>query len=54
MTKSFELMSEAVRNSKHIFHKTENHFKKPLRHRYERRKVRSCLTLTDWLFGDSN
>lgn len=52
MTKTFESISEAVRNSKRAFTKTENHTKKPLRHRYERRKVREYLTLTDWLFGD--
>lgn len=52
MTKSFELISEAVRNSKHTFAKTENHTKKPMRHRYERRKIRKYLTLSDWLLGD--
>jgi hypothetical protein len=54
MTKSFETISEAVRNAKHAFAKADNYTKKPLRNRYERRKLRSYLTLTDWMFGESN
>ncbi len=54
MTKSFETISEAVRNTKHAFAKADNYTKKPLRNRYERRKVQSYLTLTDWLLGESN
>ena len=54
MTKSFDTISEAVRNTKHAFAKADNYTKKPLRNRYERRKVRSYLTLTDWLLGESN
>jgi hypothetical protein len=53
MTKSFEVISEAVRNPKHSFHKADSQPRKALRHRYERRKIRSYLTLTDWLFGDA-
>jgi hypothetical protein len=54
MIKSFEAIGEAVRNSKHVFHKSANHSKKSLRHRYERRKIRGYLTLTDWLFADAD
>ena len=52
MTKTFEFISEAVRNTKHAFHKVQNQPKKSLRHRYERRKVRGYLTLSDWFFGE--
>ena len=54
MTKSFETISEAVRNAKHAFAKADNYTKKPMRNRYERRKVRSYLTFTDWMSGESN
>ena len=54
MTKSFEAMSEVVRNAKHAFAKANNYTKKPLRNRYERRKVRSYLALTDWVIGEVN
>ena len=52
MTKSFEVISEAVRRTKHAFAKGDNHTSKPLRHRYERRKVRGYLNLSDWVVGD--
>jgi hypothetical protein len=54
MTKTFEVISEAVRNTKHVFTKAENHTKKSLRNRYERRKVRSYLTLADWMLGENS
>ena len=43
MTKTIEVISEAVRNPKHPFRKVDNRPKKPLKHRYERRKVREFL-----------
>lgn len=52
MTKTFENIREAVRDPKHAFTKMDNHTKKPMRHRYERRKVRGYLTLTNWIFGE--
>ncbi len=39
MTKSLEVISEAIRNPKHPFRKVDNQPKKPLKHRYERRKI---------------
>ena len=54
MTKSFETISEVVRAAKHAFSKADNYPKKPLRNRYERRKVRSYLALTDWMLEESN
>jgi hypothetical protein len=43
MTKSFEVISEAIRNPKHPFRKVGNQPKKPMKHRYERRKIREYL-----------
>jgi hypothetical protein len=51
MTKSFELISEAVCNSKFAFRKAESQPKKPLKHRYERRKIREYLHAADWLLA---
>lgn len=48
MTKSLEVISEAIRNPKHPFRKVDNQPKKPLKHRYERRKIKEYLHLGDW------
>jgi hypothetical protein len=53
MTKSLEVITEAVRNPKHPFRKVDNQPKKPLKHRYERRKIRSYLQLGDWISGET-
>jgi|SRR6185295_3521239 len=53
MTKSLEVISEAVRNPKHPFRKVDNHPKKPLKHRYERRKIREYLHLGEWVTGEA-
>jgi hypothetical protein len=53
MTKSLEVISEAIRNPKHPFRKVDNQPKKPLKHRYERRKIRSYLHLGDWVLGEA-
>src|SRR5437660_3340463 len=52
MTKTMEVISEAVRNPKHPFRKVDNRPKKPLKHRYERRKIREYLHLGDWFSGE--
>jgi hypothetical protein len=49
MMKTLEVISEAVRNTKHPFRKTEHHPKKALKNRYERRKIKEFLQTTDWL-----
>jgi hypothetical protein len=49
MTKSLDMMNEAVRNPKYPFRKTDNQPKKALKHRYERRKIKEYLHLGDWL-----
>lgn len=53
MTKSLEVISETVRNPKHPFRKVDNQPKKPLKHRYERRKIREYLHLGDWATGEA-
>jgi hypothetical protein len=45
MTKTLEIITEAVRNPKHPFRKLDNQPKKPLKHRYERRKIKEYLHL---------
>jgi len=52
MTKSLEVITEAVRNPKHPFRKVDNQPKKPQKHRYERRKIKEYLHLADWMGGD--
>jgi hypothetical protein len=49
MMKTLEAINEAIRNPKHPFRKTDSHPKKAVKHRYERRKIREYLQLTDWL-----
>jgi hypothetical protein len=53
MIKSLEVISETVRNPKHPFRKVDNQPKKPLKHRYERRKIKSYLQLGDWITGEA-
>ena len=53
MTKSLEVISEAVQNPKHPFRKVDNQPKKPLKHRYERRKIKSYLHLGDWMTSEA-
>jgi hypothetical protein len=52
MTKSLEVISEAVRNPKHPFRKVDNQPKKPQKHRYERRKIKEYINLTGWATGE--
>jgi hypothetical protein len=53
MTKSLEVISEAIRNPKHPFRKVDSQPKKPLKHRYERRKIRSYLHLEEMVGGEA-
>jgi hypothetical protein len=53
MTKSLEVISEAVSNPKHPFRKVDSQPKKPQKHRYERRKIREYLHLGDWATGEA-
>jgi hypothetical protein len=53
MTKSLEVITETIRNPKHPFRKVDNQPKKPLKHRYERRKIKAYLHLGDWATGEA-
>jgi hypothetical protein len=53
MTKSLEVISEAIRNPKHPFRKVDNQPKKTLKHRYERRKIREYLNLGEVVSGEA-
>lgn len=48
MKKMMEAISEVVRDTSHPFRKMEHQPKKPLKNRYERRKIKEYLQLTDW------
>ena len=52
MIKSFEVISDAIRNPKNPFRKTDNRPKKTQKHRYERRKIKEYLHLGDWMTED--
>jgi hypothetical protein len=49
MTKTLDAITEAIRDPKHQFRKLGHQPTKSLKHRYERRKVREYLHLSDWL-----
>jgi len=53
MTKSLEIIGEAIRNPKHPFRKLDNQPKKPLKHRYERRKIREYLHLGELISSEA-
>ena len=53
MTKSIEVIIEAVRNPKHPFRKVDNQPKKHLKHRYERRKIKEYLHLGEVVTGET-
>lgn len=53
MTKSLEVISETISDPKHPFRKVDNQPKKPLKHRYERRKIKEYLHLGDWAAGEA-
>lgn len=48
MTSSNDLIAEVLRDSKHPFRAVADRPKKPQKHRYERRKARAYLKITDW------
>lgn len=48
MTKTLESITEAIRDPKHPFRKVDHQPKKAMKHRYERRKIKEFLHLTEW------
>ena len=47
MSKTLDVIAEAIRNPKHPFRKVDHQPKKALKHRYERRKIKAFLHLSD-------
>jgi hypothetical protein len=47
MTKSIEVITETINDPKHPFRKVDNQPKKELKHRYERRKIKEYLHLSE-------
>jgi hypothetical protein len=43
MIKTLDVITEAIRNSKHPFRKADDQPKKAQKHRYERRKIKEYL-----------
>jgi len=48
MIKTLEFISEAIRNPKNSFRKVADRPRKSEKHRYERRKVKEYLKMSDW------
>lgn len=48
MPKSLDVISDAIRNTKHPFRQVADRPDKPKKHRYERRKVKEYIRLADW------
>jgi hypothetical protein len=48
MIKTLDLITEMVRNPKNSFRKLSDRSKKEEKHRYERRKVKEYLRMSDW------
>jgi hypothetical protein len=49
MRKTTSLFAESVMMAKHPFRHVADHTDKPQKHRYERRKVKECIRLVDWM-----
>jgi hypothetical protein len=47
MSKTLDVIAEVIRNPKHPFRKVDHQPKKALKHRYERRKIKAFLHLSD-------
>jgi hypothetical protein len=48
MTKSLEMISEAIRNPKHPFPRVGDRIAKAHKNRYERRKVKQYIWICYW------
>ncbi len=47
MTKTLDVLADAVHGTKPQFRQVDARPEKPKKHRYERRKVRECLRTSD-------
>lgn len=48
MPKSLDIISDAIRSTKHPFRQVDDRPDKPRKHRYERRKVKEFIRQGDW------
>lgn len=48
MSKTIDAITEIIRNPKQSFRKTEDRPAKAQKHRYERRKIKEYIKLSDW------
>jgi hypothetical protein len=48
MTKTLDVITEIIRNPKHPFRKADDRPVKAQKHRYERRKIKEFIRLSDW------
>ena len=48
MTKSMDIISEVINNTKHPFRQVDDRPQKAQKHRYERRKVKEYIRLGEW------
>ena len=48
MIKTTDVMTELVRNPKHPFRKADDQPAKAQKHRYERRKIKEYIRLSEW------
>lgn len=49
MTKTLDTLAEVIRDPKPTFRQIDDRPQKAKKHRYERRKIRECLRLGDWV-----
>ena len=48
MTRTLDVITEIIRNPKHPFRKADDQPVKAQKHRYERRKIKEFIRLSDW------
>ncbi len=53
MTKTLDVIVDTIRNTKHPFRQVDSRPAKPLKSRYERRKVKEIIRLGDWNGGEA-
>ncbi len=49
MTKTLDAINDTIRSSKHPFRQVNDRPDKPKKHRYERRKIKEFIRLSDWV-----
>ena len=49
MTKTLDVITDIIRNTKHPFRQVDDRPDKPQKHRYERRKIKEIIKAGDWI-----